>query len=66
MSASRWRRWALPVYVVLLALWVAAIAVDFVVFDGPTSPVQWLQIVVVAIMLAVLIAAELKARREAG
>jgi hypothetical protein len=51
-----------PIYVVLLALWVGAIIVSFVVFDGPTAVYQWISIVLVFVMLVVLIAGELRLR----
>jgi prepilin signal peptidase PulO-like enzyme (type II secretory pathway) len=64
MNATDWRRRVLPVCVVVLVLWTVALVVDFVVFDGPTSLYQWVSVAVVYLMLAVLIAGELKARRE--
>lgn len=59
-----WRRWLLPVSLVLLVLWVAAVVVTFEVFGGPTSPIQWLSIVVTFLALALVVAGELMARRE--
>jgi hypothetical protein len=65
VNATGWRRWALPIHVVLLGLWVLALVVDFVVFDGPSSPLHWIAYGVVTLLLVVRIAAELKARAEA-
>ena len=63
MNATGRRRWALPVLSVTLVLWLLAVVVDFIVFDGPTSPLQWVTIGFVVLMLVVLIAGELRARR---
>jgi peptidoglycan/LPS O-acetylase OafA/YrhL len=64
MNMTGVRRWALPIYATLLVLWTLALVVSYVAFDGPTSPVHWVTVVVTFAMLVVLIAAELKARRE--
>jgi peptidoglycan/LPS O-acetylase OafA/YrhL len=58
------RRWVLPLYVVMLAIWVLALVVSFAVFDGPTSPVSWGTVGVVSLMLVVLIVGEVTARGE--
>jgi hypothetical protein len=64
MNTRGRRRWVLPAYLVMLALWVLAVVVSFAVFDGPSSPVTWLSIGVTFLLLIVLIAGELMARRE--
>ena len=62
MNAKGWRRWELPVYVVLLGFWILALVIDLVAFGGPTSVLGWVSLVVVTLMLVVLIGAELKVR----
>ena len=66
MNATRWRRWALPFFVTTLVLWLSALVVNVIVFDGPTTPFQWLMVGYVVTMLVVLIAGDLLARREDG
>ena len=64
MNATGRRRWALPLYLVMLALWVLALVVSFALFDGPMSPISWVTVGVVFLMLVVLIVGELRARGE--
>jgi O-antigen/teichoic acid export membrane protein len=64
VNGTVWRRRALPLYAVMLVLWVLALVVDFALFDGPSSPVQWITVGAVTSMLIFLIISELMARGE--
>ena len=67
MDGEKWPafrpRWMLPIYLALGALWTAAVAID-IALGGLTSPVYWLNIVVVALVLIGGIVVESRHRRK--
>ena len=67
MDGEKWPafrlRWMLPIYLVLGALWTVAVAID-IALGGLTSPVYWLNIVLVALVLIGGIVIESRHRRR--
>ena len=69
MDREKWPafrlRWMLPIYLVIGGLWFVAVAID-IALGGPTSPIHWLQIVFVALVVIVGAITEWRYRREVG
>jgi hypothetical protein len=67
MDGEKWPafrlRWMLPIYLVLGALWTVAVAID-IALGGLTSPLHWLQVVLVALVVIVGTITEWRHRRD--